>query len=64
MDADASVNKDQGEMKLTGLYTGPYFSPTIPANMSVQLGATGQLSCRVRQVGTKTVRTQFIVELC
>lgn len=41
--------------KFAGLYTGPYFDPAMPNNISVQLGDTGLLICKVNQVGRKTV---------
>ena len=42
--------------KFAGLYTGPYFDPSMPSNVSVQLGDTALLICKVNQVGMKTVR--------
>ena len=44
--------------KFAGLYTGPYFDPSMPSNVSVQLGDTALLICKVNQVGMKTV-SQF-----
>ena len=41
--------------KFAGLYTGPYFDPAMPTNISVQLGDTALLICKVNQVGRKTV---------
>merc|ERR1719412_1991767 len=41
--------------KFAGLYTGPYFDPSMPSNVSVQLGDTALLICKVNQVGRKTV---------
>jgi len=41
--------------KFAGLYTGPYFDPSMPNNVSVQLGDTALLICKVNQVGGKTV---------
>lgn len=41
--------------KFAGLYTGPYFDPAMPNNISVQLGDTALLICKVNQVGRKTV---------
>ena len=43
--------------KFAGLYTGPYFDPSMPNNVSVQLGDTALLICKVNQVGGKTVST-------
>jgi len=40
---------------LIGLYTGPYFSPHSVSNITVRVGETVHLPCRVRQVGTNTV---------
>ena len=45
--------------KFAGLYTGPYFDPSMPNNVSVQLGDTALLICKVNQVGGKTVSTYF-----
>ena len=42
--------------KFTGLYTGPYFDQNgNPGNVTVQLGETAMLPCRVKQRGEKTV---------
>ena len=42
--------------KFTGLYTGPYFDQNgNPGNVTVQLGETALLPCRVKQRGEKTV---------
>ena len=42
---------------LAGLYTGPYFAPSLGSstNITVREGETAHLSCKVRQVGTYTV---------
>ena len=52
----AMANSDR--QKFAGLYTGPYFDPAMPTNISVQLGDTALLICKVNQVGRKTV-SQF-----
>lgn len=41
--------------KFAGLYTGPYFDPAMPTNVSAQLGDTALLACKVNQIGGKTV---------
>ena len=42
--------------KFSGLYTGPYFDPLgNPGNVTVQLGETALLPCRIRQLGSQTV---------
>ena len=46
--------------KFAGLYTGPYFDPSMPNNVSVQLGDTALLICKVNQVGGKTVSTYLL----
>ena len=53
--AEASSNTGDRQ-KFAGLYTGPYFDPAMPSNISVQLGDTALLICKVNQVGRKTVR--------
>lgn len=40
---------------ITGLYTGPYFDPLAPRNITAHLGAKATLPCTVRQIGDKTV---------
>ena len=55
----ASANTGDRQ-KFAGLYTGPYFDPAMPSNISVQLGDTALLICKVNQVGRKTVRIQFL----
>lgn len=52
--AEASSNTGDRQ-KFAGLYTGPYFDPAMPSNISVQLGDTALLICKVNQVGRKTV---------
>jgi len=46
---------DMSSKHLIGLYTGPYFSPHSVSNITVRVGETVHLPCRVRQVGTNTV---------
>jgi hypothetical protein len=41
--------------KFAGLYTGPYFDPSMPSNVSAQLGDTALIICKVNQVGRRTV---------
>jgi len=53
--AEASANSAGDRQKFAGLYTGPYFDPAMPTNISVQLGDTALLICKVNQVGRKTV---------
>ena len=38
-----------------GLYTGPYFDPFTPTEISVQVGSNALLPCRVRQAGNRSV---------
>ena len=61
-DASNSVHRyrhdkrsDESRQKFAGLYTGPYFDPAMPNNVSVQLDDTALLICKVNQVGRKTV---------
>jgi hypothetical protein len=43
--------------RFTGLYTGPYFDTTgNPENVTVQLGESALLPCKIRQLGRQTVR--------
>ncbi len=49
--------------KFTGLYTGPYFDPAgNPDNVTVQLGDTALLPCRIKQLGKQTVRISNIIK--
>ncbi|XP_063866272.1 LOW QUALITY PROTEIN: uncharacterized protein LOC135103650 [Scylla paramamosain] len=43
------------EASITGLYTGPYFDPLSPRNMTAHLGDEAKLPCTVRQLGDKSV---------
>nr|XP_045608235.1 uncharacterized protein LOC123764426 isoform X2 [Procambarus clarkii] len=43
------------EASITGLYTGPYFDPLAPRNMTAHLGDEATLPCTVRQLGDKSV---------
>ncbi|XP_066989266.1 protein amalgam-like isoform X2 [Macrobrachium rosenbergii] len=43
------------EASITGLYTGPYFDPLAPRNLTAHLGDTATLPCTVRQLGDKSV---------
>ena len=40
-----------------GLYTGPFFDPTSPNNITTQLGTHAYLPCKVKQLGNKSVRS-------
>ena len=53
--AAAVAGASADRQKFAGLYTGPYFDPAMPTNISVQLGDTALLICKVNQVGRKTV---------
>jgi len=46
---------DLSSKHLIGLYRGPYFSPQSISNITVRVGETVHMPCRVRQVGTNTV---------
>lgn len=48
-------SKPESQKHLSGLYTGPYFSPGSVSNLTVSLGETVHLPCRVKQVGTNSV---------
>ena len=37
--------------KFTGLYTGPYFDPGMPKNITAQMGDTALITCNVNQIG-------------
>ncbi|XP_075979764.1 neurotrimin-like [Anticarsia gemmatalis] len=41
--------------RYVGLYTGPYFDPTAPNNITTQLGTHAYLPCKVRQLSNKSV---------
>ncbi|XP_077290165.1 lachesin-like isoform X2 [Arctopsyche grandis] len=41
--------------RFSGLYTGPYFDPTTPTNITAQLGTHAYLPCKVKQLGNKSV---------
>ncbi|XP_046399959.1 hemicentin-1-like [Ischnura elegans] len=41
--------------RFSGLYTGPYFDPTVPTNITTQLGTHAYLPCKVKQLGNKSV---------
>uniref|UniRef100_A0A6A7G5P3 Hemicentin-2 isoform X2 n=1 Tax=Hirondellea gigas TaxID=1518452 RepID=A0A6A7G5P3_9CRUS len=43
------------EASITGLYTGPYFDPLAPRNLTAHLGDRAELPCTVRQLGDKSV---------
>ena len=45
------------EASITGLYTGPYFDPLTPRNLTAHLGDQAVLPCTVRQLGDKSVST-------
>ena len=55
---DSSSSSSNGKTRFTGLYTGPYFDPnptSNPTNVTVQLGETALLPCRVKQLGSDHV---------
>ena len=37
--------------KFSGLYTGPYFDPGMPRNITAQMGDTALITCNVNQIG-------------
>lgn len=41
--------------RYVGLYTGPYFDPSAPNNITAQLGTHAYLPCKVRQLSNKSV---------
>lgn len=41
--------------RYVGLYTGPYFDPATPNNITTQLGTHAYLPCKVRQLSNKSV---------
>ncbi|XP_013142504.1 PREDICTED: lachesin-like, partial [Papilio polytes] len=41
--------------RYVGLYTGPYFDPTAPNNITAQLGTHAYLPCKIRQLSNKSV---------
>ncbi|XP_032514471.1 lachesin-like [Danaus plexippus] len=41
--------------RYVGLYTGPYFDPAAPNNITAQLGTHAYLPCKVRQLSNKSV---------
>ncbi|XP_049871969.1 lachesin-like [Pectinophora gossypiella] len=41
--------------RYVGLYTGPYFDPAAPNNITTQLGTHAYLPCKVRQLSNKSV---------
>ncbi|XP_045513802.1 hemicentin-2-like [Pieris brassicae] len=41
--------------RYVGLYTGPYFDPAAPNNVTAQLGTHAYLPCKVRQLSNKSV---------
>jgi hypothetical protein len=43
--------------RFSGLYTGPYFDPSIATNITAQLGTHAYLPCKVKQLGNKSVST-------
>jgi hypothetical protein len=50
-----NTETDSDRKKFSGLYTGPYFDPNLPSNISAQVGDSAILMCNVHQVGRKTV---------
>lgn len=45
----------EAEASITGLYTGPYFDPLAPRNITAHQGDRALLPCVVRQLGDKSV---------
>ncbi|CAG5016378.1 unnamed protein product [Parnassius apollo] len=41
--------------RYVGLYTGPYFDPSAPNNITAQLGTHAYLPCKIRQLSNKSV---------
>ena len=47
--------------KFTGLYTGPYFDPGMPRNITAQMGDTALITCNVNQIGKFQVHIRIII---
>ena len=47
------------ESSITGLYTGPYFDPLTPRNLTAHLGDRAEIPCTVRQLGDKSVSCPY-----
>ena len=47
--------------KFTGLYTGPYFDPGMPRNITAQMGDTALITCNVNQIGKFEVRSILVM---
>lgn len=61
--ASAATEDDmlhQHVKRFSGLYTGPYFDPSIATNITAQLGTHAYLPCKVKQLGNKSVSTIHI----
>jgi hypothetical protein len=52
--------KVMASKKFTGLYTGPYFDPGMPKNITAQMGDTALITCNVNQIGKFQVR-KFVI---
>ena len=50
--------------KFTGLYTGPYFDPGMPRNITAQMGDTALITCNVNQIGKFQVFKSTFSILC
>ena len=50
--------------KFTGLYTGPYFDPGMPRNITAQMGDTALITCNVNQIGKFQVFKSTFCILC
>lgn len=52
---DGILSSRTASLVMGGLYTGPYFDPYTPTDISVQVGSNALLPCRVRQAGNRSV---------
>lgn len=49
--------------RYVGLYTGPYFDPTAPNNITAQLGTHAYLPCKVRFLQSNVTTIIFVRRL-
>ncbi|XP_026317348.1 lachesin-like [Hyposmocoma kahamanoa] len=55
MEAAGAGGAGRVRKRYVGLYTGPYFDPSAPNNITAQLGTHAYLPCKVRQLSNKSV---------
>lgn len=60
IDSDNGIDIGSGELSQNPLDRGPYFDVSVSKNVTVLVGGTAYLKCRVRNLGNRTVSKKMM----